>query len=423
MEMRTRVYPLSLLIGGALVALLTSCGGGASSGGGTSTGRLTVTLTGLPSALAGSVLVQSSGSSTTVTTSGVLSNLAPGTYTITPQSVTLRRNVFDGTASATSVTLSAGGSASTSVSYVVEPGDLWLADCSADTLRRFVGSDLESSPSASSTASTSTSCPVGIAFDPGGAMWVTAGRWFSSSGSTFYEYPPTTLTEANPSASHTYTPSGTFPEGVAFDAAGNMWMVLRGSNQVAMYGASSLSGTPTTSAFITNGMDEPRALAFDASGNLWVANMGTTGGTPMINEYLAASLQGSPGAVHPITADLVYPSGLAFDADGNLWVANGDNTVLRYAAAALETGPSASATGLVATSASGLTAYGVAFDVHGNLWVARDGNTTAVLEYLKAGLPTSGSHTLFPNATIAGGMNARLLAFDPPPYNLPISQY
>ena len=88
----------------------------------------TTGLSGLPSGLTGSVKVTMGSFAQTVTSTTTLSGLVPGTYTVTPQSVTLRRNAFDGTANNGTVTVSAGGTASVSVTYAVQRGDLWVAD-------------------------------------------------------------------------------------------------------------------------------------------------------------------------------------------------------------------------------------------------------------------------------------------------------
>src|SRR5512135_3305423 len=67
-----------------------------------------------------------------------------------------------------------------------------------------------------------------------------------------------------------------------------------------------------------SGLSSPQGLAFDASGNLFAANSG--------NNTIAKITSG--GTVSPFASGLSSPQGLAFDASGNLYVANnGDSTI------------------------------------------------------------------------------------------------
>ena len=79
------------------------------------------------------------------------------------------------------------------------------------------------------------------------------------------------------------------------------------------------TGIPIVSAFVSSGLDEPEGLAFDAGGNLYVANEGNN----TISKVTPA------GVVSPfVSSGLDEPTGLAFDAGGNLYVANeGNNTI------------------------------------------------------------------------------------------------
>ena len=67
------------------------------------------------------------------------------------------------------------------------------------------------------------------------------------------------------------------------------------------------------STFVSSGLDDPYGLAFDAAGNLYVANYGNN----TISKVTPA------GAVSTfVSSGLDDPDGLAFDAAGNLYVAN-----------------------------------------------------------------------------------------------------
>ncbi|HKJ95001.1 MAG TPA: hypothetical protein VKA32_05180, partial [Gammaproteobacteria bacterium] len=100
-----------------------------------------------------------------------------------------------------------------------------------------------------------------------------------------------------------------------------------------------------------------------------------------------------------------------FDASGNLWVPDyGAGTVTEYQAASLSGTPT---TG-TAISASGPVT--VVFAASGNLWLA-DYTAGTVTEYQAAslsGTPTTGTQ-------ITGLSQPYGVAFDPPPYDLPLS--
>ena len=63
-------------------------------------------------------------------------------------------------------------------------------------------------------------------------------------------------------------------------------------------------------------VQHPDGLAFDAAGNLYVANSGND----TVSEVTPA------GVVSTFASGFNFPDGLAFDAAGNLYVANSGNT-------------------------------------------------------------------------------------------------
>ena len=59
------------------------------------------------------------------------------------------------------------------------------------------------------------------------------------------------------------------PMGLAFDAAGNLYVANHGNNTI-----SKVTPAGAVSTFVSSGLDCPDGLAFDAAGNLYVANNG-----------------------------------------------------------------------------------------------------------------------------------------------------
>ena len=138
------------------------------------------------------------------------------------------------------------------------------------------------------------------------------------------------------------------PQGMAFDASGNLWVASSGDGQVLVYtptpmfqqnyGQYVLSPGSTRTA----GLTTPARIAFDpstgrsTSGNLYVADLGN-GSTPA--SVVAFNAAGSPIPGYTYTA-VSQPRGVAVDAASSVYVADsagnaGDIQVLTPGASAL----------------------------------------------------------------------------------------
>ena len=111
----------ALLLAGCL-ALLAACGGGGGGGGhqppGPTTGSLTVTIGGLPAGVAGAATLSGPASySKLLTTSTTLTDLAPGAYTLSAASVVQGTGSLVPTPTTQPVQVTAGATASASVTY------------------------------------------------------------------------------------------------------------------------------------------------------------------------------------------------------------------------------------------------------------------------------------------------------------------
>ena len=124
----------------------------------------------------------------------------------------------------------------------------------------------------------------------------------------------------------------------------------------------------------------PQGVTFDAKGNLWVmdpAGMVNGVATPALFEFSAAQLaklatDNAPDPVATITSTaLAVPQQSVFDAQGNQWVADHDNNaILVFTAAQLAmTGTNNLNPAVVISSTAFNGPLGIAFDKAGALWV------------------------------------------------------
>jgi len=202
------------------------------------------------------------------------------------------------------------------------------------------------------------------------------------------------------SSSPVTTQTGLYiPGSSAFDAAGNLWVADSYNNRVLMFkppfsngmAASLVIGqgdfthnVPNTNATRLN---SPGGIAFDAAGDLWIADSDINR-VLMFKPPFATGMAASAVIGQPLFTDwapgtsqttLYDPLGLGFDASGNLWVADqGNGRVLMFKppftngkAASLVIGQPDYVTGGGFTSQTRLNGpVGVGFDASGNLWVA-----------------------------------------------------
>ncbi|OWK39899.1 IPT/TIG domain-containing protein [Fimbriiglobus ruber] len=208
---------------------------------------------------------------------------------------------------------------------------------------------------------------------------------------------PVTLSGAPSPTVTTFASGFTGPEGVAFDAAGNLYVADTFADTVDKVTPGGVVST------FASGITAPEALAFNAAGNLYVTGDGVLS--------VGAVYQVTPGGVISTFASGFAesagnpPRGLAFDAAGNLYVAD------TFAGRVDKVTPG----GVVSTFASGFPdPAGLAFDAAGNLYVA-DGTANRVDKVTPNGVVstfTSGVNSPYGLAIDAGG-DLYVTAYDP----------
>ena len=214
------------------------------------------------------------------------------------------------------------------------------------------------------------------------------------------------------------------PQGVAFDGSGNFYFTDSGNNLVWMVAAQtgvisvvagngtggySGDGGPATSAEL----NYPNGIASDAAGNLYIADS---------NNNALRRVDALTGIVTTIAGDgkLQYPYGVALDQADNVYVSDNNNNVIRKIA---------STTGIISTFAGNGNStysgdggpaisagipfpYGITFDGSGSLYIA-DGSGRTRKVAAGTGIITTVAGNGYPGYSGDGGpaTSAEALAY------------
>jgi hypothetical protein len=254
------------------------------------------------------------------------------------------------------------------------------------------------------------------------ALWI-------ANGANVVEYLPGQLSSSTASmAPHLVNNSGAFgaPQGVAFDAAGDLWVIdggtvaAGGKVKPALYeftpaqlAALGTNNSPDPNVTINSALFTfPQQAVFDPLGNLWVSDNGSNA----VYVFTPAQLAATGAAVTPndtITSNPAFsgPLGIAFDPFGDLFIANNaSTTIFGFKAMNL---PTTTATVtltpdvILADNGKGSiqAPWALIFDTYGNLWSSNANAPNTIVKFSQANLFESGmptpAVTLSP-ATIAG---------------------
>ena len=344
----------------------------------------------------------------------------------------MMRFTIRATASLLIIIASASCSDYSAVSRAPDPPDttfedgLWTVSGTLPAIFRLTTAQLQTGGDiAPATAITTSSAALtgfnGVAFDAAGTLWMT-----SQADSTLLAFSRASLaTSGTRAASRVIrAANGSLdaPSALAFDASHRLWVANTNSGTIVRFDSAQLavSGGPTPSV-ILSGVGHPTGLAFDAEGGLWFSE----GGAHRIAKYSAAQLDTSGFKLPEVVLtsqgpDIGNPIGLAFDAAGSLWIANsGQSNVIALHANHLTTTAFVNADVVISPSSTTPSLpLGLAFDDHGNLWVVY---AEGVLrEYDRSVLGASGS-PVPALVTINDHTFLRSAAFWPKPAGLPIN--
>jgi sugar lactone lactonase YvrE len=226
--------------------------------------------------------------------------------------------------------------------------------------------------------------------------------------------------------------------GVAFDAAGDLWvvdggtLVNGGAARPAVYefspaqlGSLNSNQSPIPTRTIEfSGFNFPQLATFDAGGDLWVSDAGSNA----VYEFTPSQLTAGGFNVTPNVEIAGNPPfsgalGIAFSSAGNLWVANGSGTTIEgFDADTLPTayGSEVTLQAQVTLQNNGQTIaapFALAFDKSGNLWATNTDSADGVVKFPASTLGASGSPSALVISSGSVNGNATLetptgLAFD-----------
>lgn len=305
-------------------------------------------------------------------------------------------------------------------------GNIYVADYGNNLIRKISAAGLVSTLAGNGTQGlinapgllASFNQPTGIAVDAAGNVYVgDAGndriRKITSAGivSTLAGSDSTGYADGADS-----TASFFHPEGIALDAAGNVYVADAGNNLIRKVGTNRTVSTFAgngTNVGETNIFSNPTGVAVDAAGNVYVANY-------INNNILKVSAagaistfagSGSTGAVNGAgsSATFYFPNSVAVDAANNVYVADGVNNLVRKITPDGTVSTLAGSGQAGAVDGTGAVASfdgpaGLAVDAAGNVYVA-DSNNNLIRKITPAGVVT----TVAGNG-LAGAKNGQAVA-------------
>jgi hypothetical protein len=286
--------------------------------------------------------------------------------------------------------------------------------------------------------------PESLTFDRQGNLWAEiAPDGTGGNGNYIVSWSAAQLAASgSPAPKVVLSPTSTTFSGyasqMAFDVSGNLWVV--NNLGLARLSPSALLGTGAPagqvwSTFnwggVSTSFSSPQGLAFDAAGNLWVS-VDRGAASSAIYGFNASGLS-TTGALYAMqaittptspvpTLNFTRPEGMAFDAAGNLWVTQCGSFIglVSYSKSQLATGGSLGVSPAVQLTSSGCPT-GIAFDNQGDLWfssyVFGAGYTYGVSA---SALTTSGTLTPFQTLTTTG-IDFGGISFSPSPAALPLA--
>jgi hypothetical protein len=272
------------------------------------------------------------------------------------------------------------------------------------------------------SASTALDESYGLTVDGSNNIWVANEESSSSINSGFGNVVKFSNTGQLLSGASGYTTGGVyFPQGLAADTTGNVWVVDYGDSLVTLLGSNGTAVNGGTGWGVGQ-LALPVTVAVDASHNAWVANQSSNtvtqispdgtkvtaisccngasgvaidqGGNVWVANYFGNSISevSSAGAVllnGQTGGGVDHPQGIAIDGAGKVWVGNLQKKTVSEFSGATSTMPGtplSPAAGL-GTDAQLGSPFAVAIDLSGNVWVSNSNGANTVTTFVGLATP------------------------------------
>ncbi len=265
------------------------------------------------------------------------------------------------------------------------------------TLSIFAGNGTAGPPTSGPATSSNLNGPTDVAVDSVGNVYiadsanhviekVTPSGTLSVIAGNGVEGPPT----AGPAKSSSFD----YPTGVAVDASNNVYVAdllnnvvekITPSGTLSIFAGTGTSGVPTAGKATSSQLSYPQRVAVDASGNVYIADTRnnvvekvTSSGTLSI--IAGNGTYGHPTAGPATSSKLSGPTGVAVDSAGNVVIADRDNNVVEKVTPSgtlsviAGTGTDGPPTAGPATSSALNDPTGIAVDASGNVYIADENN-------------------------------------------------
>jgi len=257
-----------------------------------------------------------------------------------------------------------------------------------------------SSSSAVTTISpASITSQADVAFDSNSNLYVSGG------GATVWVFAHPVSSASTPTATINL-PVNADPVWIAFDSSNDLW--VSDANNAKVYEFTPpFSGTitPTPAVTLSTGLPSPTGIAFDAAGNLYVGNDAGT-----IQIFTKPILNNASPTAAPLTG-AVTCRGLVFDQAGNLYAGSLSGSIERYNAPTAGGG----APSIVDPQASTtLThSYFLAMDSQGNLYASDSLATNKIFQFTSVATTFSTTSAPATSLVVTGFTSTSGMAFGP----------
>jgi hypothetical protein len=219
--------------------------------------------------------------------------------------------------------------------------------------------------------------PLWVAIDINGNVWVTNQANNANSFTSVSEFSSVSGMAISPPSGYQGLGDIFFPQGIATDNEGNVWVACQGGLNELNQSGTQLS---PSGGFSGGGMAFSRGVAVDSKNQIWISNNNEQG-EGEVSEFDSQGNALSPSTGY-LGGGLNFPLGIATDGSDRIWVANGGNSSVS------ELNPQ----GVPISPPTGFTdptlnlPGGIAVDASGNVWLG-NANGDSVTEFVGVATP------------------------------------